>query len=195
MSGNQTRIKKKRNRSLVRPPLYPYGMSKKPSLLETHPEVAREAHGWDPQAVTHGSRKKLAWKCKLGHIWEAQPNDRTGAKSGCPVCANRKLLVGFNDLATTHPALAAQAHGWDPSAVMAGSSVNLEWICEKGHIWQSIPVSRVRQETGCLVCLGKQVEKGFNDLVPTAIWGRKVVDYSVTTDMPTFNADPRHDNW
>ena len=32
-------------------------------------------------------------------------------------------------------------------------------------------------------------------LVPTAIWGRKVVDYTVTTDMPTFNADPSHDNW
>jgi hypothetical protein len=32
-------------------------------------------------------------------------------------------------------------------------------------------------------------------LIPTAIWGRKVVDYSVTTDMPTFIADPRHDNW
>lgn len=32
-------------------------------------------------------------------------------------------------------------------------------------------------------------------LIPTAIWGRKVVSYSVETDMPTFNADPRHDNW
>jgi hypothetical protein len=32
-------------------------------------------------------------------------------------------------------------------------------------------------------------------LVPTAIWGRKVVDYAVTTDVPTFNSDPRHDNW
>jgi hypothetical protein len=32
-------------------------------------------------------------------------------------------------------------------------------------------------------------------LIPTAIWGRKVVDYSVTTDMPTFSADPNHDNW
>jgi len=32
-------------------------------------------------------------------------------------------------------------------------------------------------------------------LVPTAIWGRKVVDYTVTTDMPTFNADPSHENW
>lgn len=32
-------------------------------------------------------------------------------------------------------------------------------------------------------------------LIPTAIWGRKVVDYSITTDMPTFSADPSHDNW
>jgi hypothetical protein len=32
-------------------------------------------------------------------------------------------------------------------------------------------------------------------LIPTVIWGRNVVDYAVTTDMPTFNADPSHDNW
>ena len=32
-------------------------------------------------------------------------------------------------------------------------------------------------------------------LIPTIIWGRKVVDYAVTTDMPTFNADPKHDDW
>ena len=32
-------------------------------------------------------------------------------------------------------------------------------------------------------------------LVPTVIWGRNVVDYAVNTDMPTFNADPSHDNW
>jgi len=32
-------------------------------------------------------------------------------------------------------------------------------------------------------------------LIPTIIWGRNVVDYAVTTDMPTFNSDPSHDNW
>lgn len=32
-------------------------------------------------------------------------------------------------------------------------------------------------------------------LIPTVIWGRKVVDYSVTSDMPTFNTDPNNDNW
>lgn len=32
-------------------------------------------------------------------------------------------------------------------------------------------------------------------LVPTVIWGRNVLDYAVSTDMPTFNADPNNDNW
>jgi hypothetical protein len=32
-------------------------------------------------------------------------------------------------------------------------------------------------------------------LIPTVIWGRKVVDYSVTSDMPTFNTDPNNDDW
>jgi hypothetical protein len=32
-------------------------------------------------------------------------------------------------------------------------------------------------------------------LVPTVIWGRNVVNYAVTTDVPTFNTDPSHDNW
>jgi hypothetical protein len=136
-------------------------------LSSTHPEIASQAFGWNPDLVSRGSRKKLAWKCDLGHVWDAQPNDRTGARSGCPVCANRIVLAGFNDLATTNPEIAAQAHGWDPQKVMGGSSVNLEWVCKKGHIWRSTPVSRVRQTTGCLVCLGKQVTQGFNDLVTT----------------------------
>jgi hypothetical protein len=32
-------------------------------------------------------------------------------------------------------------------------------------------------------------------LIPAIIWGRNVVNYAITTDMPTFNADPNHDNW
>ena len=32
-----------------------------------------------------------------------------------------KVLTGFNDLATTHPELAMQAEGWDPTKVIAGT--------------------------------------------------------------------------
>lgn len=136
-------------------------------LATTHPELASEAYGWDPKSVSRGSRKRQNWKCKLGHIWEAQPNDRTGRESGCPYCAGRKLLVGFNDIATTHPQFARQAHGWNPNQVMPGYSKNLEWICEKGHIWRSSPISRTTQDTGCTICLNKVLLVGYNDLATT----------------------------
>ena len=93
---------------------------KKP-LSETHPELAKEAYGWDPTTVVAGTNKKLDWKCKQGHTWIASGVKRT-AGQGCPVCSNRNVLKGFNDMATTHPELAKEAHGWDPTTVRAGTN-------------------------------------------------------------------------
>lgn len=39
----------------------------KPSLAETHPEIAKQADGWDPTTLTAGSNKKVDWKCQVGH--------------------------------------------------------------------------------------------------------------------------------
>jgi len=72
------------------------------SLAQTHPALAKEAFGWDPSEVTYGSRKKQNWKCPRGHVYDAVVKTRTGQGSGCPYCAGRRVLAGFNDLATTH---------------------------------------------------------------------------------------------
>lgn len=136
-------------------------------LKTTHPELSKEAFGWDPATVSRGSRVKRKWRCDKNHIWEAQPNDRTGAESGCPFCANKKIEIGFNDISTTHPSLASQAYGWDPQTVMAGSTRIVEWRCSLGHIWKSSPSSRTTQNTGCTICLGKVVLAGYNDLKTT----------------------------
>ena len=61
------------------------------SLAEHNPELVEE---WDfekniditPESISYGSAKKVHWKCKEGHTWEATPNDRTRGK-GCPFCA------------------------------------------------------------------------------------------------------------
>ena len=54
----------------------------------------KEADGWDPSKVTHGSGQRMRWKCKEGHKWEAVVSSRTNpfTKSGCPMCAE----YGFN---------------------------------------------------------------------------------------------------
>ena len=59
-------------------------------------------------------------------------NNRSKGQS-CPYCSHRKVLSGFNDLATTHPELVASEWDWElneadgilPSLVFAGSSGNV----------------------------------------------------------------------
>lgn len=67
----------------------------KPSIVETHPEVAAE---WDyekneegdgPENYTHGSNKKKWWKCKEGHSWCTTINSRC---NGC-----RCLTCNYNN--------------------------------------------------------------------------------------------------
>src|SRR5262245_19010943 len=108
------------------PPLIPG----KNDLKTRFPEIAKEADGWDPMTVLAGSENRMPWKCQHGHTWKAKIYHRTGsAKSGCPYCANRMGLVGFNDLQTKWTEIAKEAHGWDPTTILAGSHVQMLWKC------------------------------------------------------------------
>lgn len=141
-------------------------------LATTHPRLTQE---WDynrntaiePQAVTKGSQKKVFWRCEKNHSWEMQINSRVQGQ-GCPYCNNRRVLQGYNDLQTVNPKLAEE---WHPtrngtmksSDVVAGSKERVWWICAKGHEWQARVIQR-NNGTGCPICAGKVVVKGYNDL-------------------------------
>jgi hypothetical protein len=138
-------------------------------LLTTHPEIAKEADGWDPTTVIAGTHKKKKWKCSNLHSFESEVVTRTGKeKTGCPFCANYKVLPGFNDLMTTHPDLAIEADGWNPSTVVAGTNQKKKWICPLGHRYSAQVSSRTRElRSGCPVCANQVIEIGFNDLATT----------------------------
>jgi hypothetical protein len=133
-------------------------------LATTNPLLAEQAHGWDPSTVTAGSHRKLSWICRKQHVWEAVVNDRS--TRGCPYCSNQRVLCGFNDLVTTDPQLAIQAHGWDARTVTRGSNKRVEWICDKKHSWVTSVKTRSRGH-GCPYCTNRMVLKGFNDLATT----------------------------
>jgi len=133
-------------------------------LQSQFPEIAAEAYGWDPSTVTKGSSQKKDWECKVGHIYESTVSSRTSRGSGCPVCAGQKVLKGFNDLQTKFPNIAAEAYGWDPTTVTAGTSQKKDWKCSKGHIYCSAVGNRTIQGSGCPICSNKQLLTGFNDL-------------------------------
>jgi hypothetical protein len=134
-------------------------------LATKFPEIAKEADGWNPAIVAAGSNKKFQWKCAGGHIYQMAPKERTGKqKQGCPVCASKRILVGFNDLATTHPEIAKEADGWNPQELIAGTHHVMTWRCAKGHEFRASPNQRTSRTSNCPTCSNLVIEAGFNDL-------------------------------
>ena len=134
-------------------------------LATTNPELAAEADGWDPTTLTANSGKKVGWRCKLGHTWISNLDNRSKG-NGCPICSGNQVLAGYNDLATTNPELAAQADGWDPSTLSAFTHRKVGWRCSNNHTYQST-VSNRSLGDGCPICSGRQVLAGYNDLATT----------------------------
>lgn len=58
-------------------------------MLSKFPDIAKEAHGWDPSTVRYGSDQKRQWICAEGHVYVTSPNNRTNPSNAtsCPHCA------------------------------------------------------------------------------------------------------------
>ena len=111
--------------------------------------------GISPQKTAPYSNKKVWWKCKNGHEWEAKPADRSRG-NGCPFCSNKKVLPGYNDLATLNPQLLDEwnydKNHLNPANIVAGSSIKVWWKCKKGHEWRCSPSSRIRPNGSINIC-------------------------------------------
>ena len=134
------------------------------SLSAKCPDVATE---WDyeknapltPDLVPHRSGKKAWWICKNGHSYSSVIASRTGdEKCGCPYCAGKKLLSGFNDLKTIRPDVAAefdeQKNGISASEILWCSNKKMWFKCSRcGHEWQSKVSNRTSTNNqGCMIC-------------------------------------------
>ena len=155
----------------------PYCSGRRPivgenDLATTHPEIAAELV--DPSLATQlkaGSNKKVEWQCQKDptHRWSVQVQQRVARKTSCPYCSGRRITTGVNDLATTHPALAAQMVRPDEALTTSKGSVEkFEWQCQNNpdHTWFATPTNRVKG-VGCPICVNKTIRVGDNDLATT----------------------------
>lgn len=140
-------------------------------LATIYPELAKE---WDyerngslmPDQVLPGAEKKVWWLCEKGHSWDAYIFNRKRGV-GCPYCDGKRLLVGFNDLASKNPKLAKE---WDyekngslrPEDVISGSHKEVWWLCENKHSWKRSIKERISGRN-CPYCTNKSVLIGYND--------------------------------
>ena len=135
------------------------------SLFDNFTELCKE---WDyeknevqPTEFTSGSAQKVWWKCEKGHSYQASINKKTSSRStGCPYCLNRKVLVGYNDFATTHPHLLSE---WNyeknnilPMEILPGSHQKVWWKCYYcGENYELSPEKRKDRRLGCSCCRRK----------------------------------------
>lgn len=76
-----------------------------------------------------GAFTPIDFMCSKGHIYQMRPVDFLHGKR-CPYCASRKILIGYNDIATTRPDIAALfTDKEDGYRYMAGSKYKASFTC------------------------------------------------------------------
>ena len=139
-------------------------------LATKYPTLAQE---WSernlpltPDMVNEKSTKNVWWKCRTcGYEWKSVVRARAKG-SLCPVCADRTVLAGYNDLATTDPELLDE---WDyekntgtlPTAVSRNSMKIVWWKCSSSHSWRAKITDRTIEQKGCYLC-----EREFQSAFP-----------------------------
>ncbi len=112
-----------------------------------------------PKDVMPMSNKKVWWKCRKNHEWEAQVCNRSSGRN-CPYCGNKKVCKD-NCLAAVNLKLAKEWHPakngkLTPEDVTPFSRKRVWWECEKGHAWHAEIYSR-HKGRGCHYCKGRKV--------------------------------------
>lgn len=138
-------------------------------LATLHPHLAEE---WSdrnvelmPDAVNDKSTKNVWWSCSVcGNEYKAVIKSRVhGLK--CPVCAERAVLPGYNDLATTDPELAvewnSEKNSIQPTEISRHSLRPVWWKGACGHEWKDKVANRAIDQAGCIYC-----ESDFRAVLP-----------------------------
>ena len=137
-------------------------------MATTQPKIAAE---WSEKneplkadEVNEKSRQNVWWRCQTcGNEWKAVVNTRVKG-AACPVCTDRAVLAGYNDLATTDRHLLAE---WDfekntilPTEISRLSMKIVWWKCPFGHMWRAKISDRTLLKKGCIVC-DKEYDRVF----------------------------------
>lgn len=143
-------------------------------LKSQYPNVINEWHpdrngDLKPEMVTAGSDKKVWWIClETGAPYQATVNKKVaGTKS--PYVANKKVLAGYNDLASQAPLevvgqFSEELNKVSANEVIVSSAKKYKWICPTyGLVFEDEVRARVKHILSPFE-MGTKVIPGVNDL-------------------------------
>lgn len=126
-------------------------------LESQYPELAKQ---WSPKntkkpsEVMKGCNKKFWWRCEYydersgGTFifeWETAPLHRNSDGSDCPFLANKKVCIGYNDLASLFPEIAAE---WDYERNGKETPETVTYASQKKYYWKK---DVIEPKTGKLI--------------------------------------------
>lgn len=91
--------------------------------------------------------KYYKYECQNDHYIGEIRESHLSSGHGCPVCSNKAVLIGYNDIYTTNPKLASMMQDiYDGYCYTEKSAQKVNWVCpECGNIINNIPINRVNQ--------------------------------------------------
>lgn len=171
--------------------------------LNKYDELVNIAKSKNGKLITKeflGSVVKHTWECSEGHRWDATATKIKNDGSWCPEC----LKIGLPEM---HK-LASEKNGECLSNKYVNNTTNLEWRCEKNHIFQASP-SSVQTGSWCPTCRKipferlqqKAIEKGgellsistdYNNQFDKLIWK---CSYDHIFKMSSHDVMSRNNHW
>lgn len=135
-----------------------------------YPELAAQWHptkngDLTPRAIPSSYGTKVWWLCDRGHQWETSPNKRV-KNDECQQCVIHLHVTATNKtlLPELHPTKNINHRPNSIKHPVEANYVQLWWLCERGHEWQSSMVQRNKGKT-CPICSGDQIIEGETDLM------------------------------
>ena len=129
-------------------------------------ELGPEFYSWG------SSSEEVSWRCSSGHPpYLATPYQKRTRERMCPACpGSHKLVVGINDLATTHPKVAErwdfEANDKSPDDLKIGMNIDVILKCKinAAHRPKMYLPNLKKNSEACTDCWRNALSLGENDL-------------------------------
>lgn len=137
------------------------------TMLKVRPELwcewdfeRNDGLGLDIYKVSYGSGKTAWWYCKnCNNSFDRMIKLKTKGVNNCPYCSNQRLLIGVNDIWSTHPNVAEMlVNPEDGYKYSYGSETKVYWKCNNvdcGSIFEAIIYNMTRKPF-CPYCSSKK---------------------------------------
>ena len=83
-------------------------------------------------AYTGNKNKIKMWHSKCNYEFDVSPNNFLSKHSTCPICCNRLIVKGINDINTVRPDLAKYIFNEDDKYKYSlNSNIKIDWVCPR----------------------------------------------------------------